>query len=285
MDSFFNRSFQITRIKNIPVKIHISFILYFLCVLATSGFLTGNAGWVSFLYHFLLNGPILFGTVLIHELGHALTTLKLGGHVSHILLWPLGGLAFVGHDTGHKNDLLIAAAGPLTHIPMGLFWLVLLLVSTHGQFYVHGQLKSHFWAYIFEASMWINVLVMAFNLLLPCYPLDGGRIFANTLLLCKVEAKKAAYITCGFAFPIACLIILWGVFVVLSSGPYGIFTILVGVWIFSSTYQLWDLTRKGFVMHHPLFRESSQRHSDTNPSGVVILTIPAVTGQHACHSV
>lgn len=48
-------------------------------------------------------GPILLGTVLIHELGHALAARRVGGHADGILLWPLGGLAYVGHDCGPKG--------------------------------------------------------------------------------------------------------------------------------------------------------------------------------------
>lgn len=36
-------------------------------------------------------GPVLLGTVLIHELGHALAARRVGGHADGILLWPLGG--------------------------------------------------------------------------------------------------------------------------------------------------------------------------------------------------
>ncbi len=49
-------------------------------------------------------GPILLGTVLIHELGHALAARRVGGHADGILLWPLGGLAYVGHDCGPKGE-------------------------------------------------------------------------------------------------------------------------------------------------------------------------------------
>jgi Zn-dependent protease len=55
------------------------------------------------LYWFLLLGPILLFTVLIHELGHSLAARQVGGKVEGILLWPLGGLAFIGHDKGPKG--------------------------------------------------------------------------------------------------------------------------------------------------------------------------------------
>ena len=40
-----------------------------------------------------------------------------------ILLWPLGGLAFVGHSSSPRKDLWVAVAGPLTHLPQLAFWM------------------------------------------------------------------------------------------------------------------------------------------------------------------
>ncbi len=42
---------------------------------------------------------------------------QVGGAVHGILLWPLGGLAFVGHAGSPARDLYVAVCGPLTHIP------------------------------------------------------------------------------------------------------------------------------------------------------------------------
>jgi Zn-dependent protease len=57
----------------------------------------------------------------------------------------------------------------------------------------------------------LNLYLMAFNLLLPAYPLDGGRIFADALLLCRVPVRVAAYITAALAVAIAAGLIAWGI--------------------------------------------------------------------------
>ena len=57
------------------------------------------------LYTILLYGPILFFTVLVHELGHCLACRQIGGEAHSILLWPLGGLAFIGHEAGTKTKI------------------------------------------------------------------------------------------------------------------------------------------------------------------------------------
>lgn len=43
--------------------------------------------------------------------------LQLGAEVHGILLWPLGGLAFMGHSVSPRDDIVVAIAGPATHIP------------------------------------------------------------------------------------------------------------------------------------------------------------------------
>lgn len=57
---------------------------------------------------FILLGPVLLVTILIHELGHCLAARSIGGVVEGILLWPLGGLAFIGHTAGPKGTLSTA---------------------------------------------------------------------------------------------------------------------------------------------------------------------------------
>ena len=56
----------------------------------------------------------------------------------------------------------------------------------------------------------LNISLMIFNLLLPAYPLDGGRILVDLLLLCRVPVKPAAVVTVALAICVALLLIVWG---------------------------------------------------------------------------
>ncbi len=58
----------------------------------------------------------------------------------------------------------------------------------------------------------LNIGLFLFNLLLPAYPLDGGRIFADLLLICGVDPVVAAKITVSVAFIVTILIILYGLY-------------------------------------------------------------------------
>jgi Zn-dependent protease len=56
----------------------------------------------------------------------------------------------------------------------------------------------------------LNIWLMAFNLLLPAYPLDGGRILVDLLLMCRVPVRPAAIVTVALAIIVAVLIMVWG---------------------------------------------------------------------------
>lgn len=69
--------------------------------------------------------PRSLAQVLVHELCHCWMARRCGGEVLEILLWPLGGLAFIGKLDTAEKDLRVAAAGPLSHIPQVCFLSVL----------------------------------------------------------------------------------------------------------------------------------------------------------------
>ena len=57
-------------------------------------------------------GPLLFGVILIHELSHCTAARALGGEATEILLWPLGGIAFIG-----GNGQMASGAGLFSSAP------------------------------------------------------------------------------------------------------------------------------------------------------------------------
>jgi len=147
------------------------------------------------LYSFLLGGPILFLTVLIHELGHSIMAIKLGGEVDIILLWPLGGLAYISFfgESNPRADALIAISGPLTHIPQIIIWYCLLLISNGGSSYnLYFLLSwSNLWVSLCSSAVMIQLSLCLFNLI-PAFPLDGGRLLA-ALMAWRHVPKKTAY--------------------------------------------------------------------------------------------
>merc|ERR1719197_136435 len=93
-NGFVDGSYPCGSIFGIPLRVHKLFVAY-IVIVSVLGFVQGGLEGKSELGFmlFLVHGPILFGTVLIHELGHCWATYRIGGMVEGILLWPLGGLA------------------------------------------------------------------------------------------------------------------------------------------------------------------------------------------------
>ena len=79
----------------------------------------------------------LFGIVLLHEFGHAFACRQTGGHADTIVLWPLGGIAFVKPPARPGAYLWSMAAGPLVNVilfPLFTFFVFVLPSSTGRQF-------------------------------------------------------------------------------------------------------------------------------------------------------
>eukprot|EP01041_Mallomonas_annulata_P005399 gene5399-10796_t len=208
------------------------------------------------LYSFILGGPILFLTVLIHELGHCAMAIRLGGNVNLILLWPLGGLAYISFfgDANPKADILVAIAGPLTHIPQIIFWYGLLWLTSGGYFSLSLYLTwNNFWPCLCSGAVMIQISLFLFNLI-PAFPLDGGRVLSAALQLGKVSRstafKSSAIVGASFGFIL--LFRSLGVIMKRSSSFFwGWNTLALSLFILNNCRQLWALSQSGDDANHP----------------------------------
>ncbi|MBC8206717.1 MAG: site-2 protease family protein [Kiritimatiellales bacterium] len=145
------RSYNLTAVMGIPIRVHLTLVILLLFVAFTRG-LSG-----------VLIAVGVFASVALHELGHSWVAIRKGCQVREIMLLPIGGVAKMSHIPSRPRDeFLIAAAGPLASFLLAvLFWL---LTATGGftQFFIN----------LFV----INLMLCLFNLL-PSFPMDGGRIF------------------------------------------------------------------------------------------------------------
>jgi Zn-dependent protease len=117
----------------------------------------------------------LFVIVLLHEFGHALACRQTGGHADRIVLWPLGGIAFVDPPRRAGAMLWSIAAGPLVNVillPILSVALMLMRPDLDADPSDLSLLVSHVWQ--------INLGLLIFNML-PVYPLDGGQILRALL--------------------------------------------------------------------------------------------------------
>jgi Zn-dependent protease len=113
----------------------------------------------------------LFAIILLHEFGHVLACRSVGGRADQIVLWPLGGVAYVAPPPRPGAVLWSIAAGPLVNFallfPLGLLWL-------WGN--TQGWAQTAHDVYLFlSVTTWVNFGLFVLNLI-PIYPLDGGQI-------------------------------------------------------------------------------------------------------------
>src|SRR5882672_7305703 len=248
-----NLTFPLGRLFGIQVRVHwfypVLVGMYVLRGLADPG---GGALLMGF-YAGIMAGLLL--TTLIHELGHCFGARSVGGHAEQILLWPLGGLAYVGHGGTPRNDIKVAAMGPLMHIPLAGIFAGLLLIwepwswtylNVFESWYPFYPLSQTFWPNLMLGLFRLQLVLLFFNLLVPAYPLDGGRILTN-LLLMRYGRDQAAKVTTFFSIPIGIAILIWGFQA--RDFLFG----LLGVWILFEAWQIRKLVAAGQVDAHPMF--------------------------------
>ena len=118
----------------------------------------------------------LFLIVLLHEFGHALACRQVGGRADRIVLWPLGGVAYVDPPPRPGATLWSIAAGPLVNVVLiPVLGIALIASRSAGMTASSPDLYTLlYWVF------WINVSLLVFNIL-PIYPLDGGQILRSLL--------------------------------------------------------------------------------------------------------
>jgi Zn-dependent protease len=120
----------------------------------------------------------LFVIVLLHEFGHALACRSVGGQAERIVLWPLGGVAYVSPPMRPGAMLWSIAAGPLVNVALIPLTLWFLFMSGHSDaltlrfLFTPGYSDADTFLRSVAA---INLGLLIFNML-PIYPLDGGKI-------------------------------------------------------------------------------------------------------------
>jgi Zn-dependent protease len=172
-------SIRLFRFAGIDVFLHWSWFL-----VAAYEIQSRNGRYSSITWN-VLEYLALFLIVTLHEFGHSLACRQVGGQANQIVLWPLGGVAYVDPPPRPGATLWSLAAGPLVNVA--------LLPILFGL----GQLsRSLGWAVtmpnahaLLRAVFVIDVVLLVFNML-PIYPLDGGQILRALLWFVMGRARS-----------------------------------------------------------------------------------------------
>jgi Zn-dependent protease len=159
------------------------FVVLFLVILYMTNFfesLLGEGGTTPFLYG-VLSAVGFFGSILLHEFGHAVAARRNGIGISSIQLWIFGGMARMDREADSpKTELEVALAGPAVTVAIAVvLGLVGIAVAGWAGFKEAVFLETRTDVSALMALVaWlvtINLLVLVFNLL-PAFPMDGGRV-------------------------------------------------------------------------------------------------------------
>jgi Zn-dependent protease len=193
-------SWTIGKFFQIPVRLHWSMLLLPLLTfnLMEVGGLLNAVAWVGLVV-------LIFGSVLLHEIGHALTARRYGIQTKDIILTPIGGMARITSlPTNPRHEIAIAIAGPLVSLALAgigfaaLFAIALLPFDSELVFNVFTYMGS------------INLMLGVFNLV-PALPMDGGRVLRGFLAL-KYDFLKATQIAAKVGRTLAILGGILGLF-------------------------------------------------------------------------
>lgn len=191
------RSLTLGRVQGIEVKLHPSFGLVVVWALFDWGGL-GRSGIVTGLYGLLLV-MLVFGCVLLHELGHSFMAMHYGVRVQDVTLSAIGGVARIEQvPAAPRMEVLIALAGPAVNVAIAVALLPVLALVSVANGISH---PSDLLVLVFTPSvaglivgLTISNLVMVVFNLLPAFPMDGGRVLRAglTALLGRESGTRIA---------------------------------------------------------------------------------------------
>jgi Zn-dependent protease len=142
-------------------------------------------GYYSSITWNVLEYLALFLIVMIHEFGHALACRQVGGRADRIVLWPLGGVAYVDPPQRPGATLWSIAAGPLVNV---VLMPILFVAVAAGRSSGWPESVPDLYQLV-RAISFMNLGLLVFNIL-PIYPLDGGQILRSLLWFVLGRARS-----------------------------------------------------------------------------------------------
>lgn len=206
------RTFRVARIAGIDIEIHPSWLLIlgFLAWSLSEGFFPAEyESWSRVAYWAVgvSSALLLFVTVLIHELAHALVAQHRGLPVPRITLFIFGGMSHMQRQPSSAGEeFQIAAAGPATSI--------LIAAITGGTAFLFSGVNEKAEGILFYLAL-VNVALGIFNIL-PGFPLDGGRVLRSIAWKRTGSFRKATRVAAGVGEMFGYGLIAVGIFLLLS---------------------------------------------------------------------
>ncbi len=216
------------RIFGIPIRAHYSWlpVFPFYAWAIASGLLPREASGRSAYEYWtlgLLTTTLLFGSVLAHELSHALMARAEGLGTGNITLYMFGGLASLnGQPASPSSEFKIAVVGPAASFLIGtIFFLA-------DELFISGTTQRSIGQVLHHLGM-VNWFLSGFNIL-PGMPLDGGRVLRAVLWRYNKNFRAATQIAVRSGLMIAITLVVWGVYYFLRvDWVFGMWMVTIGL--------------------------------------------------------
>lgn len=210
------RSLKIGSVAGIGIFLHWTFLLLIAAIFAFYYVQSQSVG-AALAGMGLIFG--VFGCVVLHELGHALTARRYGVGTRSITLYPIGGLARLQRIPSEPmKEFWIAIGGPAVNLAIAVV-LAVVLLAVDGSF--NPEVLRSPGRHTIASLLWINLALAGFNLL-PAFPMDGGRVL-RALLAMRQDYTRATQTAANVGQAMA---ILFGLFGLISFNPILLFIAL-----------------------------------------------------------
>jgi Zn-dependent protease len=183
-----------------------------------------------------------FGSILLHELGHAFAARREGIDVSGIDLFFFGGVMKMSSDTRSPGqEFRIAVAGPLVTLLIIVVAAPICTLLLGWQTFIDVALLRRIVNTPNPVDLWLtfvvsmNVLLLGFNLV-PAFPLDGGRIARSAVWKVTGDRGRATRVSAYLGQGFAALLMLYGLYVLtaLNDTTGGLWSLVLGYLLGSS---------------------------------------------------
>lgn len=161
----------------IDVRIHVTFLMLLAWIAWTHYRATHS---VAAAVGGVASVVLVFGSVLLHEYGHALVARRYGIPTKDITLLPIGGVAALERmPEDPRGELAVSIAGPAVNAVLAVLFYGTLALIGRLDVPAHPVMPG---TSLLEQLAWINVTLAVFNLI-PAFPMDGGRVLRSLLAM------------------------------------------------------------------------------------------------------
>ena len=235
---------------------------------STTPFLLGLASAAGF-----------FGSILLHELGHAAVATRNGIGISSIQLWIFGGMARMDREADSPGvEARVALGGPAVTLAICVVCAALgIILGSWTEFHEAATFESRIGApavpAMFDWLASINLLLLLFNLI-PAFPMDGGRVARAIAWRRSGDRNAATRFAADLGRILGWGIVAAGVYMAVTDSIFGsfggIWLALIGVMITGAAKGASRQTQVGGRIHHISVADVMDRQPVTIPGDISV---------------